>query len=116
SRGLDKVLKLIGRTPEEVTLDLDWSSVKTESRARSEHGRSRERSDRNRERSRGRPASETSVASMEPLVPTPSVAPPPPSAELHDEASAPTRPRRRPERAAKPRPPAAETAPAPARE
>jgi superfamily II DNA/RNA helicase len=117
SRGLEKVLKLIGKAPEEVTLDLDWSSVKTESRARSEHGRSRERSDRNRDRSRGRPASETSVASMEPLVPTPSAAPPPPApaAEFHDEVSAPP-PRRRPERAAKPRPVTKETAPAPVRD
>jgi superfamily II DNA/RNA helicase len=28
SRNLDKVLKLIGQTPEEVTLDIDWSQIK----------------------------------------------------------------------------------------
>jgi superfamily II DNA/RNA helicase len=69
ARSLDKVLKLIGKTPEEVTLDVDWSSVKVEARARPERGRARDRADP-KGRSRGRPASETSVASMEPLVPT----------------------------------------------
>src|SRR5580658_688829 len=33
SRGLDKVLKLIGKAPAEVTLDLDWSAVRVETRA-----------------------------------------------------------------------------------
>jgi superfamily II DNA/RNA helicase len=33
SRNLDKVLKLTGKVPEEITLDLDWSSIKDEPRA-----------------------------------------------------------------------------------
>jgi superfamily II DNA/RNA helicase len=32
SRGLDKVLKLVGKTPQEVTLDLDFSAARTEPR------------------------------------------------------------------------------------
>ena len=78
ARSLDKVLKLIGKAPEEVTLDLDWSAVKVETRARPERGRGRDRPE-SKGRSRGRPASETSVASMEPLVPTIAEAPPAPA-------------------------------------
>jgi superfamily II DNA/RNA helicase len=121
ARSLDKVLKLIGKTPEEVTLDIDWSSVKTESRARPERER------RGREpkgRSRGRPASETSVASMEPLVPTVAEKPPAPtrpdrparepeeSAADRDEAAAP-RSRRRSERPVRAVAPAEAPGPAP---
>jgi superfamily II DNA/RNA helicase len=120
ARNLDKVLKLIGRTPEEVTLDIDWSSVKTETRARPERGRSRDP----KARSRGRPASETSVASMEPLVPTVAEAPPAraradrpsrePDAREPDpgEAAAP-RPRRRAERPARTQAAARAEAPGP---
>ncbi len=70
SRGLEKVVKLIGRTPEEVKLDIDWDSLKFEPRAKSERGasRGRERDRDGKDRSRGRPASETSVVGMEPLV------------------------------------------------
>jgi superfamily II DNA/RNA helicase len=32
SRNLDKVLKLIGKPPEEIVLDIDWSSIKDEPR------------------------------------------------------------------------------------
>jgi len=72
-RALDKVLKLIGQTPDEVTLDVDWSLAKSEVRARGgRHDRASTRpGDRDRGRGRGRPASETSVASMEPAVPMP---------------------------------------------
>ncbi len=70
SRGLDKVLKLIGKAPQEDTLDLDWSSVRIETRSKSDRPRGRDRED-GKGRSRGRPASETSVAAMEPLVPDP---------------------------------------------
>jgi len=77
-RNLDKVLRLIGKAPEELKLDVDWSQAK------SDDGRSRERRPRpeRRERGYGRPASETSVAAMEPAKPTPRVesapsAPPP---------------------------------------
>jgi superfamily II DNA/RNA helicase len=54
ARGLDKVLKLIGKTPEELTLDIDFSEIKSEpreSRGRREGGRDR---DRGRDRSGGR--------------------------------------------------------------
>jgi superfamily II DNA/RNA helicase len=75
-RALDKVLKLIGQTPDEVTLDVDWSQAKTDPRPRGgrpERGATRPR---DRDRSRGRPASETSVASMEPAAPVPRPAEP----------------------------------------
>src|SRR5579872_3014705 len=65
-RNLDKVLRLIGKAPVELKLELDWSQAKSESRGRPE----RRRPER-RERSYGRPASETSVAAMEPAKPTP---------------------------------------------
>ncbi|RAK50883.1 DEAD/DEAH box helicase [Phenylobacterium deserti] len=56
SKNLDKVLKLIGKTPEEVTLDIDFASIKDEPRRsrgdRPERGRGRgergERSGRDR--------------------------------------------------------------------
>jgi superfamily II DNA/RNA helicase len=49
SKNLDKVLKLIGKTPNEVTLDLDWANIKDSPRP--ERGGSRERSGgRGRER------------------------------------------------------------------
>jgi superfamily II DNA/RNA helicase len=76
ARALDKVLKLTGKAPQEVTLDLDWGSAKSEPRAKS--SRRPDRHEGGRDRSRGRPESETSVASMEPLTPTkPAVAPAP---------------------------------------
>jgi superfamily II DNA/RNA helicase len=72
-RNLDKVIRLIGKTPEEVRLDLDWSEAKSEVRRREPRGRPERRG-----RSFGRPASETSVASMEPakLSPRPADAEP----------------------------------------
>jgi superfamily II DNA/RNA helicase len=63
-RSLDKVLKLIGKVPEEVTLDIDYSAVRADER------RARPRRSGDRERGRGRPTSETSVAPMEPFKPT----------------------------------------------
>jgi superfamily II DNA/RNA helicase len=115
SRGLDKVLKLIGKPPQEITLDLDWSAVKPDTRSKSDRGRGRDRADGGRDRSRGRPESETSVASMEPLVPThhperpaaeerPAPAPRARPAAAADDAFEPRPPRRqeRPRRAAVP--------------
>jgi superfamily II DNA/RNA helicase len=67
-RNLDKVLKLIGKAPAEETLDIDWSQASNDKRPKGDRDKRPSR-DRD-ERSRGRPASETSVASMEPLVPT----------------------------------------------
>ncbi|CAN7170777.1 DEAD/DEAH box helicase [Phenylobacterium sp. LjRoot225] len=57
SRNLDKVLKLIGKTPDECVLDIDWSTIQSEPRqGRSDRsGRGRERGDRDRSpRGRGR--------------------------------------------------------------
>ncbi|MEO8812967.1 MAG: DEAD/DEAH box helicase, partial [Caulobacteraceae bacterium] len=77
-RSLDKVLKLIGKAPDEVILDVDWSQATAGARVRGERGRpERSASPRGRDRGRGRPASETSVASMEPLVQTAPAAPAP---------------------------------------
>jgi superfamily II DNA/RNA helicase len=103
SRGLDKVLKLIGKAPEEVKLDLDYSGVKPETRAKGDRGRGR---DAKEGRSRGRPASETSVAAMEPLTPT-LADPPAPAPKLRTRApdiepAAPAKPPRRAERAPRP--------------
>ena len=82
SRNLDKVLKLIGKAPAEVTLDIDWSQASTDKRPRSDRDKRPARSG-DRDRSRGRPASETSVVSMEPLVPTER----PPEPEMVDVAA-----------------------------
>jgi superfamily II DNA/RNA helicase len=71
-RNLDKVIRLIGKTPEELKLDVDWSEARSDGPRRE----TRRRPER-RERSYGRPSSETSVASMEPTTPTPR----PPGAE-----------------------------------
>ncbi len=69
-RALDKVLKLTGKAPDEVTLDLDWSRASTDTRQRSDRDRGgHRRPEGSRDRSRGRPASETSVVSMEPAQP-----------------------------------------------
>jgi superfamily II DNA/RNA helicase len=79
-RNLDKVLRLIGKTPEELKLDVDWSQAKPDGRREV-----RKRPER-RDRGFGRPASETSVAAMEPSKPTPR----PASAEtVTSEAAAP---------------------------
>ncbi|MBX3483532.1 DEAD/DEAH box helicase [Phenylobacterium sp.] len=71
SRNLDKVLKLIGKTPEETTLEgIDWASIKDEPRSPRGGGRDRDRS-RGRERSgrdrdrgprEGRPAGAEALA------------------------------------------------------
>lgn len=50
AKNLDKVLKLIGKTPDEVTLDLDWANIKDEPR----RARSSDRSPRGRDRDRDR--------------------------------------------------------------
>ncbi len=66
-RNLDKVVRLIGKSPEEVKVEIDYSAVK-ESPRRERPKRAPDR-DRDRDRGRGRPASETSVAPMAPLTP-----------------------------------------------
>ena len=78
SRNLDKVLKLIGNDPVEITLEgIDWSSIKDEPRAGRggrERGpaRGRERPTRDHAPREPRPASEAQPT--EPLVPTPRAA------------------------------------------
>ena len=74
AKNIDKVLKLIGKTPEEVTIDgVDFAAIKDERRA---SGRDRDRNrggrtgDRGRERARPI-APHGEVAAMEPLVPPP---------------------------------------------
>ena len=66
TRALEKVQKLIGLTPDEVVIDVDWTQAKVAApRVRGERDRhSSRRTDR---REWGRPATETSVASMTPL-------------------------------------------------
>jgi hypothetical protein len=57
-RNLDKVLKLIGKAPDEVTLDLDWASAKEKDQRRKEIERERGprgRPERKEHRGRGRP-------------------------------------------------------------
>ena len=79
ARNLDKVLKLIGKTPEEIKLDIDWSSIKDEPRRErggGDRGRGASRtSSRDRDR-RPRPIPvHGEHASTEPF--DPATAPPP---------------------------------------
>ncbi len=93
SRSLDKVLKLIGKAPDEVTLDVDWSQVKDSPRR--EKGRG-ERAGGRGERSRGsardhaprtdhRPSREH--AAMTPAVEAPAASPAPKAAAAAQAAS-----------------------------
>jgi len=129
SRNLDKVLKLIGTTPEEVTLDIDWSQIKEDAPRR---GGGHERSSGRggpRERSGGRErrpprVAHGSEASTEPAVVQPAVVQPaavepvaPQAAEPRvSEPRAPShRPERRPRRNEERPAAAAEPASPPAR-
>uniref|UniRef100_UPI0028128464 DEAD/DEAH box helicase n=1 Tax=Phenylobacterium sp. TaxID=1871053 RepID=UPI0028128464 len=84
SKNLDKVLKLIGKTPDEVTLDLDWANIKDEPRAgrggrersgsRERGGRERGGRDRDRKPREDRPRREeapTEAAAPEPVAEAP---------------------------------------------
>jgi superfamily II DNA/RNA helicase len=110
AKNFDKVVKLTGKTPEEIVLDLDWGSLKDEPRAGrgDRRGRGGERSGRERDRDRDRRPRAIKEhgerAAMEPLQPT---AP----NEASDTAEAPRRPRSR--RAAEPAPAAVAEAAAP---
>jgi superfamily II DNA/RNA helicase len=70
-RNLDKVIKLTGKAPAEATFEgIDWASLKSEPRSKRDGDKRGPRAGgRDREFSRGRPASETSVASMEAISP-----------------------------------------------
>jgi superfamily II DNA/RNA helicase len=100
-RSLDKVLKLIGKAPDELKLDVDWSEAKERADTRPRRPERRGRS----ERSYGRPASETSVAAMEPLQakPAPEAKEEPPAAPREPRPQAETRHRSEPRPEAQPR-------------
>jgi superfamily II DNA/RNA helicase len=101
SKNLDKVLKLIGKTPDEVTFDIDFSTIKDEPRA-GRGGRDRDKGARGRDRGgRERPPrprrpevdAEIEVAQAAPPAPP---QPEPPAAERRE-------PRSRSRREAEPR-------------
>ena len=89
AKNLDKVLKLIGKTPEEIKLDIDYASIKDEPRRSREGGRGGDRgrpSPRDRDR-RPRPIPvHGETASMEPFDPAAEVIPPAPRAERPERA------------------------------
>jgi len=102
ARNLDKVLKLIGKTPDEVTLDVDWSMIKDEPRGVRNNRPTRGRGpDRNRERPRRDhgPRDEAAVGAdtaTSQVQPDNASAPEPPERgrrERHVEAAAPKPPR-----------------------
>lgn len=109
SKNLDKVLKLIGKTPETITLDLDWASLKDEGGR--DRGRSRERSPRSRERGdrtpRRRETGDAAEAAATPVEPVQAVAETPAEAPAAKPARSRTRRREEPEAA-----PARDPAPA----
>ena len=68
SRSLDKVLKLIGQSPVEEKLDLDWESAKSEDRpGRDSRGRSSSRERPGRERGPRRDRHEAASSPAEPV-------------------------------------------------
>jgi superfamily II DNA/RNA helicase len=88
ARNLDKVLKLIGKTPETIRLEgIDWGSIKDEPR-RPREGRGGERKPRDRDRDRRpRPIPvHGEVAAMEPFDPSkaPAAAEPAPPREARE--------------------------------
>ncbi len=84
SHNLDKVLKLIGKAPEEITLEgIDWSTIKDAPRAGRERGGGRGRGHNPRRGERGQPRGGHSHRSGGPETETPAVeaAPPTPKPE-----------------------------------
>jgi superfamily II DNA/RNA helicase len=98
TRSLDKVLKLIGKTPVEEKLELDWASAKDERPRREDRGRG-ERAERGRGR-RERPERHDHHESRadQPAAPAAEAAPPP-AEPVEAEASRRARPPRREEHA-----------------
>jgi superfamily II DNA/RNA helicase len=96
SRNLDKVLKLIGKAPEEIKLEADWANIKDEPRSSrgGDRGRGGPRGASTRDRDRRpRPVPvHGEVAAMQPFDPSTA---PPPSAEAQ---ARPERAERPPER------------------
>ncbi len=108
SRGLDKVLKLIGKTPQDVTLDLDFSQARSEPR---EGGRESGRGARSSSRDRGRRREEPGeLAARTPVHPDK----PPAPAAITEAPPAPPRDARPPRARQEPTPRAANPAPRPA--
>jgi superfamily II DNA/RNA helicase len=68
-KNLDKVLKLIGKTPQKIELELDWDQAKDKDQRRKEMDKRSGKPDRrpSRSRDRGRPESETSMVGMDPI-------------------------------------------------
>jgi superfamily II DNA/RNA helicase len=116
AKNFDKVVKLTGKTPEEIVLDLDWSSLKDEPRRGGDRkGRGGERPGRDRDRRPRAIKEHGERAAMEPLQATPAAdaeaapapkrtrsrkaAPAPAEAQAQAPAAPEPRPRReRPER------------------
>jgi superfamily II DNA/RNA helicase len=78
-KNLDKVLKLIGKTPDEVQLDLDWASLKDEPRRG--RGERNERGARGRDRDRDRSPRGGRGRRSEPFEPEAQAEAPAPEAE-----------------------------------
>ena len=99
SRSLDKVLKLIGKAPQEERLELDWASAKDDRPRREDRGRG-ERGERGRGRRERSDRHEHEPRAVEPVeaAPTPAVAEP----VRVEETARPARPPRREDRAASP--------------
>ncbi|WP_337188349.1 DEAD/DEAH box helicase [Phenylobacterium sp.] len=110
AKNLDKVLKLIGKTPDEVTFDIDFSTIKDTPRPGRERKGGRDRNGRDRDRSprrarEHRPADEV-AAPPEATVEAPADIPEAPARPRRERAPrADTRPEReaRPERDARER-------------
>jgi superfamily II DNA/RNA helicase len=112
NRGLDKVLKLIGKAPQDVLLDLDFSQARSEPREGGRDsprgGRSSGGRDRGRRREEPRPAPQQ-IAEPEQPTPAPVAEAPAPYVE---QPAPPVRTRQDPPpRAAAPRPPAPQPPP-----
>jgi superfamily II DNA/RNA helicase len=121
SRNLDKILKLTGNVPEEITLDFDWASIKDEPRAGGRErsgGRDRggragagggerpPRGERPRREPRAQVEAEAPQAAPAPAPPSEPIAeraPAPPAAEARSET--PRGRERRPPRPERPLPP-----------
>jgi superfamily II DNA/RNA helicase len=99
SKGLDKVLKLIGKAPNELTLDIDFSEIKSEPR----EGRGRPGESRGRERGRSRGRERDAAPPARPAEDAPAAeAAPTPKEETRREARPPREPRPQRERSAEP--------------
>jgi superfamily II DNA/RNA helicase len=108
TRNLDKILKLIGKTPDEIRLDLDWANIKDEPRPdRGRGGRergSRDRSGHGEHAGRGERAARPERGRREAAPAVPPEPPAPPAAEPPTPQPARSERQRRPERPLPPPP------------